>query len=278
MRPPAASSHARDTPDPNGSGRAAHAPDTSGTPAVAWLEGRRLGRRFHARNGDGWWEQVALEECSFRIRTGQCVLVTGPASAPCTALALIAGLIRPGTGVLCWCDGQGRRVPPPARRFIGATWRPHACLSVRDTLEAAVSRRTWQRNADRLIDRALHQCALHAAAGLRMPALDADLLARLAVAVALVGGARWILLEISGPLVSDWRPLLRWLAGDGVTLIVAGNAAMAAALRPARVIRVHGQLPTPLPAASVTAISPDCRRVAEAARPGAPGEEASGVR
>ena len=260
MRSPHAASGSRPS--------APHTLAADGSAPVAWLEAERIGRRFHARDGERWWELVALRECSFRIPARRCVLVTGDAPAPFTTLAVVAGLIRPGSGTLRWCDARGRPVAPPSRRLIGATWRPHDCLSVRDVLEAAVPHATWQAGADRRIGHALHCCALGDFAAVRAGELDAERRVRVAVAAALVAGARWILVEIAHSLVAEWQSIRRRLAHCGITLLVAGDAELASVLDPELVIRVRGRaavpLPDPAPTRQARVDPSDGRRVAEA--------------
>src|SRR5688572_28952888 len=200
--------------DPN----AARAP--SGAPPLA-IRTRGLARRF-----PGGFDVVDLD---LNVPTGAIYGFLGPNGAgKTTTIRLLLSLLRPDAGEIALfgtpLDG-GRR---DALRHVGALVESPSLfghLSGRDNLE--VTRRLLGAPRDR-VDVVLRRVDLSDAAHRRVRDYSLGMRQRLAIALALLGEPRLLILDEPGNGLDpagtvEMRALLRTLADDGVTVFVSSH-------------------------------------------------------
>jgi iron(III) transport system ATP-binding protein len=161
----------------------------------------------------------ALGEVNLEVAYGACLTIMGPTGAgKSTLLRAVAGLVEPAGGSIrwgteCWSDPVRSIWVPPERRRAGmvaqdpALW-PH--LTVAQHLGLALRWRGVERRRRReQVAEWLERVRLVERAGHRPGQLSGGEAQRLAVARALVGGARVLLLdEPLGQLDAELRPVL----------------------------------------------------------------------
>lgn len=183
----------------------------------------------------------ALDGVSLTVRAGECVgLVGGPGAGTTTLLHCAAGLVGPDSGCVRWF-GTHRWLAGRAT-YAPAGVEGHLYLSVRAWLEFLESQRaddTFGPEPD--VDRVMALACVAEFASIRVGHLTPGVAARVAVAGALLGTPRVLLLDrafdpLSVPERARLAQVLDGIRASGVTLVVASHAAAAlAALAPTRV-------------------------------------------
>lgn len=235
-------------------------------PPAACFTCAGVGKSYAATVGGRPWRHVVLRDLSLVVRAGCLTAIAGMGPGPVTVLRCMAGLVAPERGRVSWRDQHGQRTSAPPRALVDARWRPYACFTVRDVLEHAVPRGLTQPDADRLVCDAAARCSLGDDLGRRVTSLAPPAARLLAVAAALAGGARWLLLDRrdasdagarpadprpeggSGPALAPApegaarteRSVLRSLVASGITVVVAGPAGRCGPLAPSAVIALDG--------------------------------------
>ncbi|WP_324716648.1 ATP-binding cassette domain-containing protein [Carboxydochorda subterranea] len=173
----------------------------------------------------------ALEEIHLRVPAGRIYGFVGPnGSGKTTAIASVLGLIRPTRGsieVLGVC--QGSRDFPAALAQVGALVQAPAFypyLSGRDNLRVLGSTRSMV--SDRDIDEALSMVGLTERANDRYQFYSLGMRQRLAIALALIGHPRLVILdEPTNGLdpfgIQEVRQLIRGLGAQGLTVFLSSH-------------------------------------------------------
>ena len=182
--------------------------------------------------GLGWARGFAVHDVSLELIPGEIAAVAGAHGAGKTALLeLLGGRRRPHAGVV---RVAGHAVHSAvARRLLGfapehAVFPPG--LTVRETLEYFARYHAPGVGRRALVARALELVGLDAAPALRTGTLAAGLRARLAIAQAVLGGRRVVLLDepftgLDDPSRHALGAALQRLAAGGVALLVTSRDA-----------------------------------------------------
>jgi ABC-2 type transport system ATP-binding protein len=171
---------------------------------------------------------TALHGMSFAVPAGQVTGFLGPNGAgKTTTLRMLLGLVRPSAGEALIGGVPYHRLDRPRRR-VGALLEAtgfHPGRRARDHLRvlAAVAG-----VPDRRVDEVLGQVDLASSAGRRVREFSLGMRQRLGLAAALLGDPEVLLLDEPAngldPAGMAWlRGLLRELAGDGRTIVVASH-------------------------------------------------------
>lgn len=183
----------------------------------------------------------ALDGVTLSVEQGACVgIAGGPGAGTTTLLLAAAGLIGPDAGCVRWFGSHRWIAGRPA--FAPASADGHPYLSVRAWLEFTAA----QRGDDALgpepdVDAAIVQAELVEFSRIRVGHLTPGVSARLAVAGALLGAPRILLVDRAFDALSDperdrLAQVLTMIRGGGVTIvIVTRDAAALAAVAPTRV-------------------------------------------
>ncbi len=228
--------------------------------SVASVSCTALRKSYDAELGGHRWRHAVLSDLSLAVRARRCTAIVGAGLGPVTVLRCLAGLVTPERGSIVWRAYDGRLTAAPPRRLVAAGWRPYACQSVADVLQAAVPPGHRQSAADHLVSMAARRCALTSLLGKRVLALPAANVRLIAIAAAIVAGARWLLLDQreavdvlnddasagsiqrAGNAQSRNFPtlleaaVLGALADSGFTIVIAGPAPQCAPFAPAATI------------------------------------------
>ena len=196
----------------------------------------------------------ALRGVDLSVEEGEALGLLGPAGAgKSTLLLCIAGLLRPDEGVITWF---GRRraapMPPPGIAYAPERSIHYSFLTVRESLEYYATLQDIPGARGR-IEEAMHASALAGLAHRRVALLSRGVRQRLDIARALLSSPRLLLLD--EPLADldpaarrTSREILRTLAGQGVTLVVATRESFALEGVATRLVtlvggRIRGELP-----------------------------------
>lgn len=200
--------------------------------ATALLEFRAVTRRWRAGILGAAHEVTALADCSFTMREGEIVAVTGNAGAGKSTLLLVAaGRVAPSAGEVRWC---GMHEPSVARpQLIGARPWEYQFLTVRQALAFhadVLALRDAALPAPTRYIPLMRRVGLRGLSRVRLGALGALDKLRVVIAQALLAQPRLICLEepfaYCGPAErAEGVALLRRLADDGLGLAVAGRDA-----------------------------------------------------
>lgn len=182
--------------------------------------------------------QRALDSASLTVRAGDCVGIASAPRAGLTSLLLCgAGLVGPDAGCVRWFGSHrwhaARAAYAPARADV------HAYLSVRAWLEFAAEQRAEDATGvEPDVSAVLALASLTEFVSIRVGHLTPGVSARVAIAGALLGAPRLLLLDrpfdgLSRPEAVRLAQVLHALRRNGLT-IVAGtrDAAQIAALQP----------------------------------------------
>lgn len=154
---------------------------------------RGVHRGYRVGVGGCRGEVSVLRGVELDVGAGELLALLGaPGSGRTTLLLCAAGLLPPDAGQVRWFGAPRRGAAPPGWvSFVAARPPAYPCLTVREALELApVPGATPRRVRD-----ALELLALGAHAGARIERLPAQLLARVALARALAGHARLLLVD-----------------------------------------------------------------------------------
>ena len=166
------------------------------------------------------------------VRPGEAIAVQGArASGRTTLLLCAAGLLRPDAGTVAWF-GEERRgpAPPPGVAYVAERVPAAPFLTVREVLEQASHPADVTRAPVRVVRDAVERLALGASVGQPVSRLPAAVCFRLALAHALLGRPRLLLLDAPAVLDVATRAavaeLLPTLVASGVAVLHAGDAAL----------------------------------------------------
>jgi ABC-2 type transport system ATP-binding protein len=186
---------------------------------------------------------TAVREVSFRAPAGQVTGLLGPnGSGKTTTLRATLGLVRPTAGTVLIGGLPYRNLPRP-RRVVGAMLEAtgfHPGRRARDHLRVLAAAAGVP---DRRVDEVLDQVGLAEAAGRRVRGFSLGMKQRLGLAAALLGDPQMLLLDEPAngldPAGIAWlRGLLRRLADEGRTILVASHVLGEVALTADRVVIV----------------------------------------
>lgn len=174
-----------------------------------------------------------LRDVGLEVAAGEMVgIVAAPASGKTTLLMCAGGMMRPDRGTVSWFGAPPRRdhaARPEGISFAGDRPFPYGFLSIREAVEyAAIVRDLPIRDAAERVRHALESVAIEAIAHRRVDTLDANGLARLSVATALLARPRLILVDDFAPgcdsdTAAQLLAVLRDLARDGAGVVIAGR-------------------------------------------------------
>jgi ABC-2 type transport system ATP-binding protein len=182
----------------------------------------------------------ALDSASLTVRAGDCVGIAGTPGAGLTSLLLCgAGLVGPDAGCVRWFGSHrwhaARAAYAPARADV------HAYLSVRAWLEFAAAQRVDDAiGVEPDVGTVLALASLTEFASIRVGHLTPGVSARVAIAGALLGAPRLLLLDrpfdgLTGPEGARLAQVLQYFRRNGFTLVVGTrDAAQIAVLQPDR--------------------------------------------
>lgn len=171
----------------------------------------------------------ALREVNLDIALGEILgLVGQPGAGKSTLLLCLAGLLRSDDGTINWFGEQitGHHVPP-GLAYIPQRAGYYSFLTVREALEYyATLHDLSSANRALQVETALREVSLHVHASRRVSTLSASLHQRLALAQALIGSPRAILLDETlwgEGLLFDKEivALLTRLSRRGVTIVIS---------------------------------------------------------
>jgi ABC-2 type transport system ATP-binding protein len=171
---------------------------------------------------------TAVRDVSFRAPAGQVTGLLGPnGSGKTTTLRATLGLVRPTAGTVLIGGLPYRELPRP-RRAVGAMLEAtgfHPGRRASDHLRVLAAAADVP---DRRVDEVLAQMDLADAAGRRVRGFSLGMKQRLGLAAALLGDPQVLLLDEPAngldPAGIAWlRGLLRGLAGQGRTVVVASH-------------------------------------------------------
>lgn len=198
------------------------------------LEFRHVGRRWRAGVLGSAEDVAALERCSFTLRAGEMLAITGPAGAgKTTCLMLAAGRVPPSAGEIRWQGGAESAALRP--QLVGARPWEYAFLTVRQALsfhaDVLALRDPTYVAPTRFIP-VMRRVGLRGLSRTRLGALGALDKLRVVLAQALL--SRPLLLCLDEPFAHcgpaerrEGVALLRRLLAEGVAMLVAGRDAEA---------------------------------------------------
>ena len=188
---------------------------------------------------------MALREVSFTAPAGKITALLGPnGSGKTTTLRVALGLVRPTAGTVLIGGVPYASLSRP-RRCVGAVLGPaglHPGRRARDHLRVlAAAAGVPDRRAAELLD----QVGLASVAGRRVRGFSLGMRQRLAVAAALLGDPQLLVLDEPAngldPAGMAWlRRLLRELAGQGRTVVIASHVLAEVAQTADRVVILSG--------------------------------------
>jgi ABC-type multidrug transport system ATPase subunit len=196
----------------------------------------------------------ALRGVTLELERGEIVGLVGPArSGKSTFLLCAAGLVRGEQGTVSWFgESVTRHRVPTGLAYVPQRTGYYSFLSVREALEyyATLHDLTTDNRASQ-VDHALRAVSLHLHSSRRVSHLSPSLLQRLALAQALVGSPRALLLDETlcgqGLLFDkDIVALLTQLSRSGVTTILTAQHGVELHRVVNRIVRLsEGRILTP---------------------------------
>lgn len=196
----------------------------------------------------------ALRGVSLELERGEIIGLVGPArSGKSTLLLCAAGLVRAEEGTVSWFgESVTRHRVPMGLAYVPQRAGYYSFLSVREALEYYATLHDLTTDDRALqVDHALRAVSLHLHASRRVSHLSPSLLQRLALAQALVGSPRALLLDETlcgqGLLFDkDIVALLTQLSRVGVTTILTAQHALELHRVVSRIVRLsEGRVLTP---------------------------------
>jgi ABC-type multidrug transport system ATPase subunit len=189
---------------------------------------------------------LALDSVSLGIAAGECVgVIAGPGAGGTTLLLCAAGLIGPDSGSVRWFGSH--RWAAARAAYAPATADGHHYLSVRawlDFAEAQLPDDGFGPDPD--VGLAMRRASIEEFAAIRVGHLTPGVAARVALAGALLGSPRLLLVDRSFDALSPaegarFAQVLDLIRASGVTLaVVSRSVAALAPLAPARIHYLAG--------------------------------------
>ena len=212
-------------------GPPSRAPDREGH-LVPALAASALAKSYHAGLSGCTARVQALRHVDLRVEQGEAVGLLGPAgSGKSTLLLCLAGVLQPDNGSLSWFGrGADEGGPPPGVAYVSQHRSSYPFMTVREAVEYhAMLRDTAVADRAAAVEAALEDTGLGPMAGALVGTIPHPGAARLAIAQALAGRPRVLLLDetLSGLLPSERRDIaviVRRLADRAMTVVVATEA------------------------------------------------------
>ena len=191
------------------------------------LVGEGLSRRFGSR--------MVVREVSVRLASREVVGLLGPNGAGKTTIfGLLAGSLRPTSGVVRLGDRDLSRLPMFARARLGITYLPQETsifrrLTVAENIEAVLETVESDRRARRArLDELLAELGLADKRGRRADSLSGGERRRLEITRALVLRPRFMLLDepfagVDPIAVGDTQNLVRMLRSRGIGVMITDH-------------------------------------------------------
>jgi ABC-type multidrug transport system ATPase subunit len=203
-------------------------PHTPGDSAVSL---RCLGKSYRAGVSGCFARVQALRDIDLDIAPGEALGILGTSGAGKTTLLLaLAGLLRPDSGQVSWfgraADAGGR---PPGIAYVPDRTTHYAFMSVQEAVEYhATMRDVTPLDRSTAVHDALSHMGLAGAGALPVSSLSWGSAQRLAVAQALVGRPRILLLDdtltgLDAAVRREMALALSALVAGGLTLVVASD-------------------------------------------------------
>jgi ABC-2 type transport system ATP-binding protein len=208
---------------------------------------------FRSGNRNRHTAVPALRDVALDVSRGEIVAVVGrPGAGKSSLLLCLSGLLKSDAGTITWFGEQiTHHHIPSGLAYVPARASYYSFLTVREALEYyATLHDLSTRNRAAQVEAALHEVNLHAHSSRRLSSLSPGLLQRLALAQALIGAPRAILLDeaLSGEGLlfdKDIVALLTRLARRGIVIILGAPNPVEVHRIAARVINlVEGRIVT----------------------------------
>lgn len=185
---------------------------------------------------------LALDSVSLSVAAGECVgVIAGPGAGGTTLLLSASGLIGPDSGSVRWFGSH--RWAAARAAYAPATADGHHYLSVRAWLDFAEAQRTDDGlGPEPDVALAMRRTSIEEFAAIRVGHLTPGVAARVALAGALLGSPRLLLIDRAFDALSPaegarFAQVLDLVRASGVTLAVVSRSA--AALAPLAPSRIH---------------------------------------
>ena len=194
------------------------------------ISARRLKKSFARGLARAARRTLAIDEIDLDLRPGEILGIAGGESAgKTTLLQCLCGLLRPDSGSLeLFGERLDAGICPPQVAYVPAVPVYYPFLSVMDVLELRLARNLFSPRRESLVDRSLSLLDLGSVAGCRIGALPKDVLRRVALAEAFVGGPDVVLADTNAsdlmpPFSSAALSALEQHAAEGCTAVVASR-------------------------------------------------------
>lgn len=213
------------------------------------LSGRGITKEFRNGLARAPLRRVAIDSVSIDVRQGEVIgVVGGPGAGKTTLLQCLCGLLKPDRGkVELFGEALEPGFCPLQVAYVPAVPVYYPFLTPRDVLEFRVARTPGARTDSRASGRILRSLELDGVDRVRIAALPADVIRRVAVAEALAGSPEVVLIDsCAEDLIRPFCPAvlaaLVARADSGASVVLASREASAIALKATRIFLLdHGR-------------------------------------